>query len=489
MRSVGAARRGFLCKNMETLRPFQKLFIREALKPGIDTAVLSIPRGNGKSFLAGKLLTRFLTPGDPIHVPGKEAVLLSGSIEQARIVFKYCRTALEPTGEYRFIDSATRVGITHKATGTRLRVHGSNSKTAFGLVNTPFAVWDEPGSGAAIASQELWAAVSTSQGKPGSPLTAILIGTIAPSTSGWWADLIAEGSNGSTFVMALQGDIKKWDQWPEIRRCNPLTAISPEFRAKLIAERDKGRKDSRLKARFLSYRLNVPTADASTMLLTTEDFETMCRRPVPPRVGRPIVGLDLGAGRAWSGSVAIFKNGRIEARALCPGIPSLADQERRDLVETGTYQALADQGVLMMADGVRVPPAGLLVAAILAAWGKPASIIADRFRLPDLQDAAPGCRILPRMTRWSESSADIRALRSGALDGPFSIAEDSRALIAASLAVSMVLNDDSGSVRLVKRGTNNTARDDISAALILASGLFNRTATVRVQGRPLSSVV
>ena len=46
----------------------------------------------------------------------------------------------------------------------------------------------------------------------------------------------------------------------EIRRCNPLTAISDSFRAKLLDERDRARRDSRLKARFMSYRLNVRRA-------------------------------------------------------------------------------------------------------------------------------------------------------------------------------------------------------------------------------------
>ena len=31
-----------------------------------------------------------------------------------------------------------------------------------------------------------------------------------------------------------------------------------------------------------------------------------------------------------------------------------------------------------------------------------------------------------------------------------------------------------GSVRLVKRGSNNTARDDVAAAWVLAAGAFSR---------------
>ena len=98
------------------LRPFQKRFIRGALAPGIDTAALSLARGNGKSWLAAHILTRCLTPGDVLHVAGAEYLLCAASLEQARLSYLFSRSDLEPTGEYRFLDSVTRIGITHKAT-------------------------------------------------------------------------------------------------------------------------------------------------------------------------------------------------------------------------------------------------------------------------------------------------------------------------------------------------------------------------------------
>ena len=73
---------------MDALRPFQTRFIRSALAPGIDTAVLSLPRGNGKSWLAARLAIRVLTPGDELFRAGMESVLLAASIEQARILFQ-----------------------------------------------------------------------------------------------------------------------------------------------------------------------------------------------------------------------------------------------------------------------------------------------------------------------------------------------------------------------------------------------------------------
>ena len=64
---------------------------------------------------------------------------------------------------------------------------------------------------------------------------------------------------------------------------NPLVNISGDFRKKLLEERDAARRDSRLKARFLSYRLNVPSGDEAEVLLTVDDFERMTKRDVPPR--------------------------------------------------------------------------------------------------------------------------------------------------------------------------------------------------------------
>ena len=456
------------------LRAFQKRFIRGATAPGIDTAALSIPRGNGKSALAGHLVARILTLSDPLFRPGTESVLCAASIEQARIVFRFARAGLEPTGEYRFLDSATRCAITHPATNTRLRVIGSNGKTAMGLVNCPWAVCDEPGAWETRGGELLNDAIETAKGKPDSPLRTAYIGTLAPARGGWWHDLVQGGAHGSTFVQALRGDPEKWDSWPEIRRCNPLAAIDAGFRRKLLEERDDARADGRLKARFLSYRLNVPTADESAMLLSVDDWRRCMARPEAIPGGRPVVGIDLGGGRAWSAAVALWRSGRVEALALAPGIPGIDEQEKRDRVPRGAYARLVRDGRLMLADGLRVPPPRQLMDAIRQTWGVPDHVVCDRFRLADLRDASPPCPVVPRVTRWSEAGADIRALRRMAKDGPLSCAGASRGLLTASLAAAMVRNDDQGSVRLAKRGSNNQSRDDVAAALTLAAGAVDR---------------
>ena len=457
------------------LRRFQRAFIRGATAPGIQTGALSVPRGNGKSWLAAHLLARVLTPGDDLFRPGTESVLVAGTLEQARIVFRFLRSELEDRGGYSFTDSANRISCSHAGTRTRLRVIGSNAKGAFGLVDCPWVVGDEPGAWEVRGGELLFDAIETAKGKPGSPLRSIYIGTLAPSTGGWWLNLIAAGSGGSTYVQALQGDAAKWSLWSEIRRVNPLSNISADFRRKLLEERDAARSDSRLKGRFLSYRLNLPTADESTTLLTVDDWERACGREVPERDGRPIVGIDLGGGRAWSAAVALFRSGRVEALATCPGIPGIAEQERRDQVPSGTYRMLVDAGVLRPAEGLRVQPPAGLVRAVRSEWGRPEMIVCDRFRLAELQDAAGLVPLVSRVTRWSDASFDIRALRRIAKDGPLSVAPGSRALLVASLSAALVQNDDSGSFRMVKASSNSTGRDDVAAALTLSAGAWERS--------------
>ena len=351
-------------------------------------------------------------------------------------------------------------------------------------MGVPLAILDEPAALHTIGGTALWDAVRTAQGKVGSPLKAVLTGTISPSDPGsWWPVLVENGTAGSTWVGLLQGRADRWNHWREILRVNPLARHHPEFAAVLREERDAALADSRLAGAFKSFRLNLPSGDESRVLLTVEDWERVAARPVPEREGRPIVGYDLGHSRAWSAAVAIWRNGRTEALALAPGIPNLDAQEKRDRVPRGTYRKLVENGALRVAEGLRVPTPAMLHSAAVEAYGRPQRIICDRFKLPELRDVVRGTvPLIDRVTRWSDATFDIGALRKFAKDGPLSCEESARPLLAASLAVAVVKGDDQGSCRLVKRDTNNTGRDDVAAALVLAAGSLQRKLSSRPRG-------
>ena len=128
---------------------------------------------------------------------------------------------MEPTGEYRWIDSATRLGATHRATNTKLRAISSNAKTSFGLVNVPLVVLDEPGALEVVGGSMLSDSLMTAQGKVGSNLKLVLIGTLAPMATNaghWWYDLVNAGTTGTRHVQLFQGDAEKWDTWATIRQ-------------------------------------------------------------------------------------------------------------------------------------------------------------------------------------------------------------------------------------------------------------------------------
>ena len=80
----------------------------------------------------------------------------------------------------------------------------------------------------------------------------------------------------------------------------------------------------------------------------------------------------------------------------------------------------------------------------------------DRFRLSELRDVVgSACTIEPRITQWSSSSADIRALRKICRDGPLSVDPGSRNLLVVSMSAAYVQNDNAGNVRLIKKGHDN----------------------------------
>ena len=463
---------------MIKLRPFQKEFIRAVQSDKYDICALSVPRGNGKSFLSAQLLLPYLKPDSKVFNPNKELGLVATSIKQASIVYRFLREELGEE-DSAYSDAANRLGVKHKDSNVRLEVYSSDPKRAMGIVGVSLIVADEPGAWEVNAGAFMYEALSTALGKPGSPLNLVFCGTLAPAHAGWWRDLCERGTVPGTFVKMLKGDPENWEKWSEIRKCNPLTNLPGEdgarFRKQLLKERNEAQQDSRNKASFLSYRLNFPSGDESTVLLTLQDWDLIKVRPVPPKVGRPLVGLDMGGGRSWSPAAAIWANGRCEAFAVCSGIPSLAEQEKRDLEPPGTYQKLVSTGRLIVAEGLRVPLPSTLVETIYARWGTPEAVICDRFRLAELQDCRLPCPLSPRQSRWSEAAADIRALRKMAKDGPLAIEEDSRAIVLHSLTNSLVKNDDQGSFRLIKAdGTNNKSRDDVSASLILAAGARER---------------
>ena len=466
-----------------TVLPFQANWIRATFANDIQISAMSCPRGSAKSWCVGQLAALGLRPGSPLFQPSIETLVVSASLEQSRIILGFVREALElEIDEYRFLDSGQRLAVTHKGTGTKLRVLSSSGKRAMGLSQFHTIYADEPGSYEVRGGALMFDALRQSLGKrPGQRL--LLIGTRAPAEDGsWWPSLLDGGSGPGTHVTVLTApEDEPWDAWSTIRRVNPLVMHSPSLRKTILRERDDARRDESQRPAFEAYRLNRQVEVYKDMLIPVDAWKRVEARPVPEREGRPLVGLDLGAERSWSAAWCIWPNGRSECYAVCPGIPDLAERERQDAMPRGLYRKLHDDGVLLVDEGLRVSRPATLINHLVQIGIIPNTIYCDRFALGTLKDAVAGrWPIVPRVARWSEATEDISGFRKLVADGPLSVAEECRALARVGLSQAVVHSDDQGSVRLAKR-RHGRSRDDVAAAGVLAAGALAR---VLAQGLP-----
>ena len=174
---------------------------------------------------------------------------MSASLEQSRILLSFVREALaERADHYRWLDSGQRLQVTHKATGTKLRVLSSSGKRAMGLSQFHTIFADEPAAWQVRDGELMWHALRQSLGKrPGQRL--FLIGTRAPSEpDGWWPGLLDGGSGPGTHVHVLTApDDQPWDDFETVRAVNPLLDVNADLKKTVLRERDDARRNSTLK--------------------------------------------------------------------------------------------------------------------------------------------------------------------------------------------------------------------------------------------------
>ena len=456
------------------LLPFQSSFVSAVCrkeKP-VDIAALSVPRGNGKSWLCGKMVARSITPGDPLFDEGVENVLVAASRPQAGIVLEFARQALGESQKYRWrID-----GVEHLESRTRVRVISSDDRRALGLgANLRIVIADEPGAWSPTAGRRLWDAVCTSIGKR--KMTVVAVGTLSPAPlqgpASWWPSFIASGSGEGRHISLLQANEENWTDFDEVLRVNPVSAINPHLRRTLEREHNAALSSDRASRTFRQYRLNIPGDPIDTQpLITTAEWERVCTREVPECEGAPIVGLDLGGTRSWSAAAAIWPSGRIEAWASAPGVPSLASQEREDQVAEGTYGELVRLGGLSVDSGRAVPSIERLLARVWA-W-EPLALVCDPYRSPELHQTVSGrVRVIERARSGGESTSNVQSLRSLLLDTQAGATESSRALLGAAWAQTNLVISNEGLARVTKLDARRS-RDDAAAALLLAAGELAR---------------
>ena len=467
---------------LEALPPLPKelkQWVRGAFSRGVRIAALSQPRGNAKSFLAARIATLFLDSQFQLQKesPVNEVVIVSGSMEQSRIIFTFVKEALAGREkEFRFCDSSQRLEVVSRATGSRVRAISSSAKRAMGLSTFNLIIGDEPASWEDRDGRLMFDALRQALGKR-KDQRLLLVGTLAPSDpSTWWPELIKSGTNKETgtYVLNIQADPEEdWQEWETVKACNPMFRLNKELVRTVKQEWLEAQVNPYLKASFEAYRLNRLVETRSEMLCRVEDWQAVEARPVPARSGKPIVGLDLGSNRSWSAIWALWPNGRSECFALCGGIPDLEKREKQDSVPKGLYIKLKDEGTLLIDEGYRVARPAVLLDKMVVLGIEPEVIYADRFLMNTLLDVLPtGWQLIERKTRWSEATEDITGFRRLIADGPLSIVPECKTLAKFALSQSIVIEDE-GCLRISKK-RKWKSRDDVSVCASLAGGALAR---------------
>ena len=456
--------------------PWQRRFIRGAFADGVQSAALSVGRGNGKTALLSGIAAATLD--GPLAVPRGETVIVASSFEQARIAFEHIAAfmgdKLDDRRTWKVWDTAQQARIEHRGTGARVRCIGGDPRRAHGLAPV-LVLADEPSQWLDTTGEKMRAALDTAMGKqPHSRFVAL--GTRPADLEHWFAKMLAGGADYAQCHAARPGD-PRWQRrtWA---RANPSLAHMPDLEAALRREAAHAKRDASLAAAFEALRLNLGTADSPVAVLIGaglwRDIEGEAER-----AGALVWGIDLGTSQAQSAVAAYWPDtGALACMAAFPDAPSLAARGLHDGVG-GLYEQCARRGELIQTPG-RATHIPTLLETALARFGRPAMIVSDRWREAELRDAldaagVPAARLDTRGMGFKDGADDVRAFRRACAEGR--VTPSPSLLLRSAMAEARTVSDPAGNAKLSKGsqgGRRLRARDDAAAAAILAVSAGSR---------------
>ena len=450
--------------------PWQARFVRGAFRSGVQSAALSVARGNGKTALLSGIACATLD--GPLMVPRGETVIVASSFEQARIAFEHCLAfmggKLADRERWKIWNTAQQARIENRVTGARVRCIGSDPRRAHGLAPV-LVLADEPAQWPESTGERMVAALRTAAGKqPHSRFVAL--GTRPADAEHWFAKMLTGGADYAQCHAARPDDPKfQGRTW---RKANPSLSAMPDLATAIRTEAKQARADPSLLASFDALRLNLGTSDTEASLLLQAGLWAGVEGDAD-RAGQCVWGIDLGTSAAQSAVAAFWPGtGRLECIAAFPCAPSLAERGLRDGVGA-LYQQCAKRGELL-ALGQHACDVALLLAAALDRFGRPSLVVADRWREAELRDAltaagVPVAALEVRGMGFKDGAEDVRNFQRAVADGR--VVPLPSLLLRAAMSEARTVSDPAGNQKLSKGsqgGRRLRARDDAAAAAILA---------------------
>ena len=462
---------GRLAGQNMTVLPWEQRFVRGAFKPTVETAALSIGRGNGKTAFVSGVACAALD--GPLAVSRGEVVIVASSFDQARIdgehVLAFMGDKLEDKSRWRVWDTAQQFRVENRETGARVRCIGSDPRRAHGLAPV-LILADEPAQWPVGTGQQMVAALRTAAGKQ--PFCRfIALGTRPDDPDHWFQKMLDGGSDYSQTHAARSNDPpfqrRTW------KRANPSLDFMPDLERAIRKEAQEAKTDPSMLATFRALRLNLGVSDTLESVLLEPSTWRRIESDDAARSGPYVLGVDLGTSAAMSATAAYWPDtGRLESFACFPEIPSLAERGLADGVGA-LYQRMAERSELVTR-GRRVSDLPALLLEVRDRWGAPAVVVCDRWRAEELAQTLetigfPRARLERRGQGYRDGAQDVRGFRSACLSDKVSPVPS--LLLRSALASARTVSDTAGNAKLAVRnqgGRNSARRDDAIAASILA---------------------
>lgn len=400
------------------LAPFQKQFIKGALDEAVNTAVLSVGRGAGKTALsAGLALGSLLGVWD--KQPAREILIAARTRDQARIAWQFvagfAQSLPDEIQSQLIYRRAPRLEIefTGDGGGHFVRAIAADGKSALGSAPT-LCLLDERGHWPVGRGDDLEHALLSGLGKRGGK--ALIISTSAPDDAHGFSKWIDEALPGTYVQEHRPSPGLPADDRESLLIANPgakagIGSTLPWLEAQ--ARRAIARGGSALTSFRLYNRNERISGETRDLLITVDEWMSCEVSTLPPRQGSVVVGIDLGGSASMSAAAFYWPDtGRLEAVGTFPSKPSLADRGASDGV-SGRYTEMQDRGELSVLGDKTVPVAPWLVEVLRHVEGESiAAICADRYKQSELGEAMD--RALPlRLSGVGKVSAMAAKMLNG----------------------------------------------------------------------------